>query len=558
MNEPLDDLARRFWDLRLETTPSVAPIEGDYRFCGAIENWTAEHEATTRSRLADLLEGVTALDTAQLSPGQRVTAGLLHAELADEIESIDLRTIELASNQMTGPHAMYLQLPPQTTYPDPACADLVPDRYRQMPTALAELMQRFREGLDAGRTPARLSIERSLMQLDGYLATEPDQDVFLSVGAPPDWDGEARWRAALADVIAREVRPAFARFRAEMNDDLLPAARDDEHAGLCHLVDGPTLYEAAIRRHTSLPLGAEEIHRIGLDETTALADEYRSIGSGVFATDDLGEIFHHLRSDEDLRYANRAEILDAAADSLARAKAIMGDWFGILPRADCVIEPVPEFMETAMPPAYYWPPSPDGARPGTFYVNTHNPTEQSRIEAQAIGYHEAIPGHHLQVAIATELPDVPIFQRRSMANTAYVEGWGLYAERLADEMGLYSQALDRLGMLVADSWRAGRLVVDTGIHALGWSRRQAIDWMEATTPIAPDTIAVEIDRYVAMPGQALSYKLGQREIFRLRAHAQDELGDRFDLADFHDVVLGSGTVSLPVLADLIDRWITSR
>ena len=558
MTTPLEDLAQRYWDLRLETTPSMAPIEGDFRFCGAIEDWTAEHEATTRSRLAELLDGVTGLDTTELSLGERVTAGLLRAEITDEIESIDLRTIELASNQMTGPHAMYLQLPPQTTYPDPECATEVPDRYRQMSATLAGLMQRFHEGLDAGRTPAGLSIERSLMQLDGYLATPADQDVFTSVGGPPDWNGEAEWRATLADVVAREVRPAFARFRARMNDELLPVARDDEHAGLCHLADGPELYEAAIRRHTSLELGADEIHRIGLDEIAALADEYRSIGSERFATNDLAVIFDHLRSDTDLRYEDRAEILSAAADSLARAKGMMGDWFGVVPQADCVIEPVPEFMEAAMPPAYYWPPSPDGDRPGTYYVNTHHPTEQSRVEAQAIGYHESIPGHHLQIAIATELPDVPIFQRRSMANTAYVEGWGLYAERLADEMGLYSGVLDRLGMLVADSWRAGRLVVDTGIHALGWSRQHAIDWMQANTPIAPDTIAVEIDRYVAMPGQALSYKLGQREIFRLRARAQDQLGDRFDIADFHDVVLGSGTVSLPILADLVDRWITTR
>jgi uncharacterized protein (DUF885 family) len=558
VTEPLDDLARRYWDLRLETTPSVAPIEGDFRFCGAIEDWSADHEATTRSRLAALLNDVTALAAADLSSGEQVTAGLLRAELSDEIESIDLRMIELASNQMTGPHAMYLQLPAQTIYPDPSSAAEVADRYRRMPATLEGLMQRFREGLESGRTPARLSIERSLMQLDGYLATDSAEDVFTTVGGPANWDGETEWRAAMADVVAQHVRPAFARFRGELSDELLPVARDDQHAGLCHLADGPELYHSAIRRHTSLQLGAEEIHQIGLDEIAALADEYRSIGSGPFDTTDLEEIFRHLRSDADLRYDDRAEILDAAGASLARAKDAMGDWFGVVPRADCVIEPVPEFMEAAMPPAYYWPPSPEGGRPGTYYVNTHHPGEQSRVESQAIGYHESIPGHHLQIAIATELPDLPIFQRRSMSNTAYVEGWGLYAERLADEMGLYSTVLDRLGMLVADSWRAGRLVVDTGIHALGWSRQQAIDWMTSHTPIAPDTIAVEIDRYVAMPGQALSYKLGQREIFRLRAHAQDQLGDRFEIAGFHDVLLGSGTVSLPILGDLIDRWITSR
>ncbi len=556
MNATLADVAQQYWDLRLETIPSLAPLEADYRFCGAIEDWSATGEAATRVALAALLDTVKSIDAGHLSETELVTAGLLRAELEEWTESIDLRTIELASDQMTGPHAMYLQLPPQTTYPDPESATQVISRYRQMPDALGGLAQRFREGRDAGRTPARLWLERTLSQLDGYLATDPADDVFAKIGGPIDWAGEAEWRQAVAASIADDVRPAFAAFRDDIATDLLPVARPDDRAGLCHLDDGVILYESAIRRHTSLLLDAAEIHRIGLDEIDSLADEYRAIGSDVFGTGDLGGVFERLRTDPALRYRERDEILHDAAESLRRAKDGLDGWFGLLPRSECVIDAVPEFMEAAMPPAYYWPPGPDGERPGTYYVNTYNPTDQSRVEAQAIGFHEAIPGHHLQIAIATELPDLPMFQRRSTSHTAYVEGWGLYAERLADEMGLYAAPLDRVGMLMADSWRAGRLVVDTGIHALGWSRRQAIDWMETNTPVAPDTIAAEIDRYVAMPAQALSYKLGQREIFRLRAEARRRAGDRFSIGDFHDAVLGSGTVSLPVLGELVDGYIT--
>jgi len=247
-----------------------------------------------------------------------------------------------------------------------------------------------------------------------------------------------------------------------------------------------------------------------------------------------------------------------AADALERAKAAIGDWFGRLPVTDCAIAEVPEYLAADAPPAYYFPPAGDGSRPGTYYVNTHNPADKSRTEAESIGYHEAIPGHHLQLAIAAELTDLPSFQRFGFGNTAYVEGWALYTERLADEMGLYGGDLDRIGMLTADAWRAGRLVVDTGLHALGWTRRQAIDFLVQHTPLEESEVAVEIDRYIGMPGQALAYKAGQRELFRLRAQAEERLGDRFDIKGFHDAVLAHGAVTLPILGDLVDEWVAAR
>ena len=205
--------------------------------------------------------------------------------------------------------------------------------------------------------------------------------------------------------------------------------------------------------------------------------------------------------------------------------------------------------------AYNFPPDNDGSRPGTYFVNTADPAHKSRFETASVAYHEAIPGHHLQLAIATELDGVPTFQRLALGNTAYVEGWGLYAERLAEEMGLYADDLERIGMLAADSWRSCRLVVDTGLHALGWGRQQAIDFMTANAPVSVGEIEVEVDRYIGMPGQALAYKIGQREIFRLRAEARQRLADRFDIRSFHDAVLGSSSVSLPVLRLLVDQWV---
>ena len=221
------------------------------------------------------------------------------------------------------------------------------------------------------------------------------------------------------------------------------------------------------------------------------------------------------------------------------------------------MEPIPDFLAADAPYAYYFPPAIDGSRPGTYFINTADPAGSSRTEAESIAFHEAIPGHHLQITISQEIDGLPEFQRHD-GTTSYVEGWGLYAERLADEMGLYSGEIDRLGMVTADSWRSARLVVDTGLHALGWSRQQAIDYFVEHTPVPTEQIAPEVDRYLAIPGQALSYKIGQHEIQRLRAHATDALGESFDIAGFHDVVLGSGAVTLPVLGGIVDAWIEER
>ena len=240
-----------------------------------------------------------------------------------------------------------------------------------------------------------------------------------------------------------------------------------------------------------------------------------------------------------------------ARRALGAAVAEMGNWFGRLPKESCDIVPVPDFLAADAPAAYYFPPAADGSRPGTYFVNQHEPTGRSRYETAAVAYHEAIPGHHLQLTIANELDQLPRFQRQSFANTAFVEGWALYTERLADEMGLYADDLDRVGMLAADSWRSCRLVVDTGIHAKGWSRRQAIDFMVENAPVGLAEIEVEIDRYIAIPGQAVAYKVGQLEIRRQRRLAAERLGAAFDIKAFHDVVLGSGSVSLPVLRELV-------
>jgi len=363
----------------------------------------------------------------------------------------------------------------------------------------------------------------------------------------------AEWRADMRHQVEEIVRPALARYREAIAAEVLPAARPQEKSGICWLPGGEEDYRRAVHRFTSLELDPRDVHQIGLDGIAALEEEYRELGSKVLGTTDLAEIYRRLRHDPALRFETAAQVKAQAEASLARAEAATPQWFGVLPKTPCVLMEVPEVGAEDAPLAFYLPPAADGSRPGMFFVNTTQPTTRTRYESEALAFHEGVPGHHFQLALAQEMTDLPVFRRHALA-TAYVEGWALYCERLADEMGLYSGDLERMGMLSFDSWRYGRLVTDTGIHALGWSRQQAIDYLTANSPQAPNNIENEVDRYIGWPGQALAYKIGQREILRLRAEARRGLGPDFDIKGFHDAVLTCGPVPLGVLADQVRKW----
>jgi uncharacterized protein (DUF885 family) len=557
VTDTIRSIADEYWEAKLEASPLFASFLGDHRYDDRADDLSAAEERRLRSVWVDVRQRAAAVDGGNggLDETDRASRDLLAQELDDAVRAIDLRLAELASDQMQGVHADLLITAAQLQAPEPEHATMALERARQFGRMLDQATERYREGLAAGRTPARINVERSINQVDGYLASALESDPFATLAGPAGWDGLAAWRGRLTDIVRDDLRPAFARYRDALRDELLPAARPDDRPGLRWLDDGAELYQALIELHTGLPLAPDELHAIGMAEATeALPSEYAEVGGREFGTDDVGEIFRRLLDDTGLRYRDADEIMAHATECLEVAGAAMGDWFGILPEAACVLKPVPEYLAADSPAAYYSPPAPDGSRPGEYFVNLHEPTKRGRAETASIAYHEAIPGHHLQLAIATERTDLPAFRRLSWGHTAFVEGWALYTERLADEMGLYRSDLDRLGMLASDSWRACRLVVDTGLHAMGWTRQQAIDFLNAHAPVSRDDIVVEVDRYIGMPGQALAYKVGQREILRLRDEARSALGPAFDIRAFHDAVLGGATVSLRVLGDRVRAW----
>jgi uncharacterized protein (DUF885 family) len=556
----LHAVAGEYWDSFLATYPSYATMIGDRRFDDRLEDVSVEAEDALRSSWEGFRDRLAAIPADRLDGADRVTAALLESELSDGLAGIEQRLVEQAWGQLSGVHTEFLMAAAELNAPTADSAGMLAGRLALTGRLLDQAAARFRHAVATGRTPPQANVERSIATVDRYLASPVEDDPWARFPGPEGWDGESAWREQLVTTLREVVRPAFERYRAVLADELAPVARPADRPGLTWIPGGDEQYRTLVRRHTSLDMDPQDIHDLGrADVEERLPAEYAAVGARALGTSDVGEILERLRSDPGLRYGpgRGGDIIADAQRGLDAAKAAMGEWFGRLPVAPCELRPVPDVLAADAPVAYYVGPPADGSRPGMYYVNTHDPASNSTFETASIAFHEAIPGHHLQIAISTELEGLPAFQRFSTGHTAYVEGWGLYSERLAEEMGLYERDLDRLGMLAADSLRSCRLVVDTGLHALGWSRQQAIDFMAAHAPASLESITVEVDRYIDIPGQALAYRVGQREIFRLRATAQERLGEAFDVKGFHDTVLGSGAVTLPVLAMLVARWADS-
>jgi uncharacterized protein (DUF885 family) len=504
-------------------------------------------EQTLRTRLADVVARAVAIDPAQLSADNKVTHAVVLDHARSMIDLIDTRTVEyVVTDLFIGPASDLLTLLPMTTLPDADAGQAYLARLREIPRYLEQVAERQRAGAAAGRVPVARLVDASVAHLGRYLA-DPANDPFARQEMVGDL-GQERERV-LADV----VRPAIAKYRTTLTDEVAAHGRGDDRPGVCWLPDGEEIYRLLSRVHTTTDRTPDELHQTGLDVVAQLADEYRELGSRVFGTSDLAEIFRRMTSDPELRWRDGDELLTSAREAVTRAEEAAPAWFGRLASTQCKVEPVPEQEAPSAPAAFYLWPSMDGQRPGIYFANTHRAHERDRFVSEVLAFHEAVPGHHFQLAIAQELTHLPLL-RRVVGPNAYVEGWGLYTERLADEMGLYSSDVFRLGMLAMDSLRAGRLVVDTGIHAKGWSRERAVAFLRDNGPMADLEIGNEVDRYIAYAGQALSYMVGRLEIQRIRAAAEQALGSRFDISAFHDVVLGGGSLSLSVLENVVTDW----
>jgi uncharacterized protein (DUF885 family) len=550
--DDVNALAQEYFEFLLTAWPSWGHLMGNYENAARFDDVSRageDEEIRTRRAFAARAEAIPADG---LSPQDAITREMIAFDGRRNADILDARFEEFGVDPIFGQQAGLPVRMPKFPIPNADVAEAMIAKTRGIAKNFRDMSDRLLEGVARNRTPAAFAVDDTVEQIDRWLAKPIGDDPLLVTAEPTGVADPDAWRARLRDVVETEVRPAMAVYRDTIRDRVRPHARDDDHVGLSWLADGDDAYNRMIRYHTTLERSAQEIHEIGLAQIDKLAGEYRTLGQEVLGTSDVAAIFRRLRDDPALHHTNGAEIVAASKTALARATAAMGDWFGILPKAGCDVE---EVQTGAI--AFYFPPARDGSRPGVFFMNTSDPSGWGRYQIEATSYHEGVPGHHLQLAISTELTSIPEFRKRAFI-AAYGEGWGLYSERLADEMGLYSTPLDRMGMLEADSMRACRLVVDTGMHALGWSRQRAIDYMTENSPMRVSQIIPEIDRYAVTPGQALAYMIGRLEIQRMRREAEDALGDRFAIKEFHDTVLGSGLMPLPVLDRVVREWVDGQ
>jgi uncharacterized protein (DUF885 family) len=515
-------------------------------------------EAAAAARVGDIVARAHALEPAELPVDDRLTRAVVIAHATAVRDRLAARGVEYTVTPLyVAPAAQLLYGLPMIGILEPEHAEGYLERLRAVPDLLATLADRHRVGVAAGRPPVRRLVDAAVAHVDRHLANR-DGDPLRRPRPPTESPVDpAAFLAERDRLVDGTVHAAFARYRTVLAEEIAPRARPDDRIGLCWLPDGDGVYERLIAAHTTVAHSAERLHRTGLELIGRLAEEYRSVGGRVFGPIGLPDLFERLRTDAALRWRDGAQVLTTARAAIARAEREAPMWFGRLPRHRCVVEAVPADEAPDAPGGNYLGAALDGSRPAIYFANTHRAQERDRYSAEAVAYHEVVPGHHVQVALAQELTDLPAL-RRSVPFDAFAEGWGLYAERLADEMGLYSDDVARLGMLAGDSTRAARLVVDTGIHALGWDRQRVIDFLRTHTPMSHVDIERETDRYIADPGQALAYMVGRLEIERMRAGARQALGDRFDIRDFHDAVLGNGELPLGALADVVGGWVAAR
>lgn len=533
----LQRISEEFFALKTDLDPLLTGLFGAPGCADRLPDLSAEHQRTAATRLRALEGRLRAVDRDDLPEADRVTQSALAHELAALASALERGDVELAFSSFTSPHGQLFLALPKTGGGADGERDYLA-RLTAVDAFLQQAAERFRAAARRGRTHNRRSLEQAIRQLDAYLgsAHDPFQAPFPN---SPKFE----------EVLRRSVRPAFARYRDVLATELLPTARGDEHSGLVHLPQGDVLYAQAVVEQTTTNRTPEELHRLGLELCDALRNEYADLGQRVFGTSDFGQITDRLRRDPELRYRNARDIENDARAALDRAEQAVPDWFRLRPRSTCEVAVMDDLEGPDAVLGYYQPPNSAHGQPGRHWINTWQPSTRTRYEYEALAFHESVPGHHLQVALAQEM-DLPDFRRYGYL-AAFSEGWALYAERLADEMGLYSSDLARFGMLSFDSWRACRLVVDTGVHAFGWSRQRAIEFMTTNSALTGGNVANEVDRYIAWPAQALAYMSGRLEIDELRRTVQARSGSRFDIKHFHDAVLRNGGLPLTVLRDAV-------
>jgi len=544
------DLADRFHQRWLTENPFSASMYGIPGYDDLMPDESEEGEQAWRSEVEGFLTEADAIDPEPLTPADVVTLDCTREMATQELTMIDMARAEytVTAMQYAGP-AVLMAVAARTVLLDAAAAEAYLTRLRRSGAWLDQSSERLRAGAKKGRLPVAPLVEQAITWAEAVLAG-PVPGPILAPQSPPGWAGTAAWEDERLRIGAEVVKPALARWVAAIRE-LLPRARPSDRPGLVYLPGGAEDYARAVRAYTTLPLHPEQLHQTGLDHIAALEARAVELGAGL-GLSGLDEVLGALR--DSAGKISPAEAISEATVAVRRAEARAAEYFPQPLPPPCEVTPMPEVVAVSGAAPHYTPPRLDGGRAGTFWFNTERPTAGTGWDIEVVAFHEAVPGHHLQLSRLQLLTELPALQRqRSLP--VFSEGWGLYAEQLAEEAGLYADDRGLLGSISTSLMRAARLVVDTGLHYYGWSREQALEFLTEHVPMPREFLANEVDRYVVVPGQALAYLTGKLEIIRIREQAEQRLGPAFSLPAFHAAVLDHGSLPMPVLDRSIAGWL---
>jgi uncharacterized protein (DUF885 family) len=540
-------LAQRFWDQLLEIYPIIGTFIGDERYDDRLSDPSEEGLARRKTLFEGAIADLAGIDRNALDVEMRTTLAVLESGARRELADLEHRIDRFyAVTHLFGPGTLTATLGSNQLANTPERLDRYVRRLRAFPTFLEETSKVAMEAARVGQVAPALVVDRAMAQIERLLSLQPqDSPAMKPVQSASNAD-----RDQVVSALREAVWPAYARYLESLRA-YRPSAR--ESIGLSALPGGEEMYASQILGFTTLPLDARSIHETGHQQLAMIQEERQAIAKHL-GHEDVQAALDEYQATGKNTAGSRQEMLDVVGDQVERSWEAAPRFFGRLPKANCQVRPIDEFQEDDMPGAYYNPPTEDGSRPGTYYVNTGHLEGRPLHQTATTSFHEANPGHHFQLSIEQEFTERLPLRRFGgfLVGDAFVEGWGLYSERLADEMGLFLNEYERLGMLEAQGFRAGRLIVDTGIHALGWDRQQAVEKMMETGSSKLDS-EIEVDRYIALPGQALAYMIGKLELDRLRTAAGEREGPSFSLQGFHDRVLALGSLPLDVLDEELSR-----
>jgi uncharacterized protein (DUF885 family) len=550
----LHDLFASEWDYQLEQYPTWASRLGDRRWNDRWEDRSFDAIKKHHRHYIEVLTRLQSINREDLSPSDRINYDLFQKDYQNEVEEHRYRWHLLPLNQLGGVQTAD-ELADALRFETLKDYDAWLARLRALPAYIEQTIALMREGIKQQILLPKIVLERIPTQIDHQIVNDPKESPFYkpfshfasSIGATD----RSRLASAAENAIQSDVVPGFRRFKEFFVEDYLPASPDQ--VGFWQLPQGEEMYRFAVRLHTTTNLTPEEIHEIGRREVARIQGELQSI-LHTLGYESMEEFAEFLRRDSQFYYKTPEELLQAYRALSKRIDPLLVKIFQTLPRMPYGIEPIPENIAPDSTTAYYRSPAADGSRAGTYFVNLYKPETRPKYEMMVLSLHEAVPGHHLQIALAMEQEELPHFRRHG-GTTAFVEGWGLYAESLGEEMGLDDDPYSKFGRLTYEMWRAVRLVVDTGLHYMSWDRQKAIDFFRANTARQELDIVNEVDRYIAMPGQALAYKIGQLKISAIRSKAENTLGNKFDIRRFHDELLRDGALPLDLLEAKMDGWI---